>query len=501
LYEKHFIIEWGTTQETTMKYSSTRNTALQVNSFQAILEGLAPDGGLYLPETLPHFDLNALKDLDFKALMTEILFAYFDEFGKNTLKTLVDQAYDGKFESETMTPLSRCGDLFILELYHGPTAAFKDIALSILPHLMVNAKEKLHLKETTHILTATSGDTGSAALAGFEAVKGFTITVFYPSKGISEIQKRQMTTSAGHNTFVYGIEGNFDDAQNAVKDIFTRAKEFNITLSSANSINIGRLVPQLCYYYKAYFELVNQRVIQLGDEVSFSVPSGNFGNILAAYLAKQGGLPIKHLICASNENEVLTDFIKTGTYDRRRPFYTTSSPSMDILVSSNLERLLALMSDRNSKLIVKLMEQLRSQGFYTLPQPLFDSIQALFIGVMISQQAVDKTILETYQKHHVLLDPHSAIGVNAALRHQGSEPMIVCATASAFKFPTTVLKALGQPLSGNDFDDLEHLISLSPQACPTRLTHLRHDLIHHPLTVKKEALFALVKAKEHYDSD
>ncbi len=484
-----------------MKYSSTRKPDLLVNSFQAILEGLAPDGGLYLPETLPHFDLKALKDLDFKALMTEILFAYFDEFGKDTLKSLVDLAYDAKFDTQAMTPLSRCGDLFILELYHGPTAAFKDIALSILPHLMVSAKEKLHLKETTHILTATSGDTGSAALAGFETVKGFTITVFYPSKGISEIQKRQMTTSAGHNTFVYGIEGNFDDAQKAVKDIFTRAKEFKITLSSANSINIGRLVPQLCYYYKAYFDLIRQGVLALGEEVSFSVPSGNFGNILAAYLAKQGGLPIKHLICASNENEVLTDFIKTGTYDRRRPFYTTSSPSMDILVSSNLERLLAVMSDRDTSLITSLMDQLSTQGFYTLPKPLFDSIRALFVGSMIPQYEVDKTILESYQRHQVLLDPHSAIGVKAALLHQGPEPMIVCATASAFKFPATVLKALGQPVSGNDFDDLDRLISLSPQACPSRLTHLRHALVHHPLTVKKEALYALVKAKEHYDSD
>jgi len=482
-----------------MQYSSTRNKHITVTSLEAILEGLASDGGLYLPEKVPHFDLEVLKELDFEALMIEILYAYFDDFSKSEMKVMVEKAYASKFDSPDFTPLTKCDKLYVLELYHGPTAAFKDVALSILPYLMAKAKEKLGHHETTHILTATSGDTGSAALAGFEDVPGFTITVFYPSKGISEIQKRQMTACEGKNAFVYGIMGNFDDAQRAVKDLFSRSKEFNLALSSANSINIGRLVPQIAYYFKAYFDLVHAKRITLGDEVSFSVPSGNFGNILAATLAKLGGLPIRHLICASNDNRVLTDFIQTGIYDIRRPFYTTSSPSMDILVSSNLERLLALWSSRDDQLIKDLMDQLKTQGHYALPKPLHDQIQSLFIGEFVTQDQVDETIKTQYENSRYLLDPHSAIGVKAGLIHLGDEPMIVCATASPFKFPSTILKALGHPVSQDEFEDLERLKTLSPQACPALLNHLNERPIRHPLTVDKEALFALVKAKEHHD--
>lgn len=482
-----------------MKYTSTRNSKHSVNSHQAILEGLAKDGGLYLPETIPTFDLDLLKDFSFKQLMTEILNAYFDDFGKESIKHLVDLAYDSKFESDETTPSTPCGNLTILELYHGPTAAFKDVALSILPHLMAKAKEVLNLKETTHILTATSGDTGSAALAGFENVNGFTMTVFYPSLGISEIQKRQMTSSQGNNTFVYGIDGNFDDAQRAVKNIFTHASDFKIALSSANSINIGRLIPQLTYYFKAYFDLHRDGKIKLGDEVYFSVPSGNFGNILAGYMAKLSGLPIKHLICASNENQVLTDFIHSGLYDRQRPFYQTSSPSMDILVSSNLERLLSLLSQRDDQLISSLMDQLNSQGSYQVPLQLRQEIHKVFIAEMIPSNQVDQTINEFYKDFDYLVDPHTAIGVKAALAHLGKEPMIVCATASPFKFPSTVLKALHQSISSDDFDNLERLMSFSKQACPKNLAHLKHEPIRHPLTVDKEALYALVKEKESHD--
>lgn len=482
-----------------MKYTSTRNSKINISSHQAILEGLAKDGGLYLPETIPSFDLDKLKDLSFKQLMLEILNAYFDDYGKESLSDCVDLAFDSKFDDEELTPSHSCGPLTILELYHGPTAAFKDVALSILPHLMAKAKKVLQLTETTHILTATSGDTGSAALAGFENVDGFTMTVFYPSQGISEIQKRQMTTSNGKNTFVYGIDGNFDDAQRAVKDIFTHASDFKIALSSANSINIGRLIPQLTYYFKAYFDLVRKKTIALHDEVSFSVPSGNFGNILAAYLAKLSGLPIKHLICASNENQVLTDFINSGVYNRQRPFYQTSSPSMDILVSSNLERLLALMSHRDDHLVSSLMDQLNSQGSYHIPVELKEKIKSVFIAEMIPQDQVNTTIYKFYHEYNYLVDPHTAIGIKAALDHLGKEPMIVCATASAFKFPTTVLKALGLRVGNNDFDDLETLMRLSSQACPSRLGQLRYEPIRHPLTVDKEALYALVKEKESHD--
>ncbi len=482
-----------------MQYSSTRNQNITVNSLEAILQGLASDGGLYLPKDIPHFDLQALKDLNYEALMIEILYAYFDDFSKSELEMMVKKAYASKFDTPEFTPLTSCGKLYVLELYHGPTAAFKDVALTILPYLMAKAKEKLGHPETTHILTATSGDTGSAALAGFENVPGFTITVFYPSTGISEIQKRQMTACEGKNAFVYGIQGNFDDAQSAVKAIFTRSNEFDLALSSANSINIGRLVPQISYYFKAYFNLVRLQKIALGDQVSFSVPSGNFGNILAATLAKLGGLPIRHLICASNDNRVLTDFIQTGVYDIRRPFYTTSSPSMDILVSSNLERLLALWSHRDDGLIRRLMDQLKTQGHYALPQTLHDQIRALFIGEVVTQDQVDETIRTQFTAYQTLLDPHSAIGVQAALAHLSEEPMVVCATASPFKFPTTILKALGHPVSSNEFQDLESLTRLSPQHCPALLMNLNDRPIRHPLTVEKEALFALVKAKEHHD--
>jgi len=484
-----------------MKYISTRNTQFYVDSPQAILDGLARDGGLYIPQTIPLFDLEKLSHCDFKGLMVEILTGYFDDFGRTALTTIVEKAFTDKFDSEAITPLSSAGDLHILELYHGPTAAFKDVALSVLPHLMAHAKQVLHQEETLHILTATSGDTGSAALAAFADVDGFTITVLYPSSGISEIQKRQMITHHGKNTTVVGIEGNFDDAQGAVKDIFNHSSEFKLHLSSANSINIGRLIPQVTYYFKAYFDLVHQGNIDLGQKVSFSVPSGNFGNILAAYLAKASGCPIKHLICASNENQVLTDFIETGTYDRRRPFYQTSSPSMDILISSNLERLLALMSHRDANLIDNLMNQLSQQGFYTLPSDLHINIKKLFCAEMVSQEQVLKTIQSFYSTTDVLLDPHSAIGVSAALKHKGQEPMIVCATASPFKFPTTVLKALGKAVSENDFDNLDILKQFSHQACPRHLQDLRNEPIRHPLTVKKDALYALVKEKEAYDND
>lgn len=481
-----------------MKYRSTRNPAIVVDSHHAILEGLASDGGLYIPDFIPVFDLNTLKDLDFKSLMTEILVRYFDEYGKESLRLLVDQAFDHKFDDPEITPSIPLGKDVVLELYHGPTAAFKDVALSILPHLMNEAKKTLGIHKTTHILTATSGDTGSAAIAGFTDVPGFTITVFYPSVGISEIQKRQMTCASGHNVFVYGIKGNFDDAQNAVKSIFTRSSEFNLSLSSANSINIGRLVPQLSYYFKAYFDLVRSGKIKLGDPISVSVPSGNFGNILAAYLAKEGGLPIRKLICASNENRVLTDVIETGTYDRRRLFVTTTSPSMDILISSNLERLLALMA-KDPQLINELMGKLTLDGIYTLPKALHDTLRSSFIGSCIPQDEVDQTIQKAFKAYGMLLDPHSAIGVKAAWDQDLKEPIVICATASPFKFPTTVLKALGRSTDPDEFKDLDQLNALSPKACPKHLSVLSIAPIRHPLTVDKEALYALVKAKEHHD--
>ncbi|TXT17763.1 MAG: threonine synthase [Erysipelotrichaceae bacterium] len=484
-----------------MKYSSTRDQNLIISGTKAILDGLAKDGGLVIPESFPRLDLDQIKDYDFKRLMVEILHRYFQEFDQKDLIDMVDQAYLNTFDHKDIVPLSLCNDIYLLELYHGPTAAFKDIALSILPYLMAHAKKKLNITEITHILTATSGDTGSAALAGFKDIEGFTLTVFYPSVGISEIQKRQMTTIQGKNIKVFGINGNFDDAQAALKDIFNRSTEFKLTLTSANSINIGRLIPQMTYYFKAYFDLIKLNKIHLGDKVSFSIPTGNFGNILAAYFAALSGLPIKSLICASNENRVLTDFIQSGIYDRNRDFHQTSSPSMDILVSSNLERLLCLLSDRDDELVKELMNQLDSKGSYKVPEFIYQRLNEIFIGQSVDQHTVESTIKLIYESCGILIDPHTAIAVKAAQDHISEEPMIVCATASPFKFPTTVLKALGKDGDTDDFISLEKLSSLSHQKCPIHLSHLRDATIRHPLTVNKEALVALVKLKEHHDHD
>ncbi len=484
-----------------MKYNSTRDQNLSSQGTSAILDGLAKDGGLIIPESFPKIDLNQIKDLDFKGLLVKILHAYFDEFDLIELKDMVNQAFLNKFDHEEMTPLVQCKDIYLLELFHGPTAAFKDIALTILPYLMAQAKTKLKITEITHILTATSGDTGSAALAGFKDKEGFTLTVLYPTLGISAIQKLQMTTALGDNVEVFGINGNFDDAQSAIKDIFNRSKEFKLTLSSANSINIGRLIPQMTYYYKAYFDLIRQKRIRLGDKVSFSIPTGNFGNILAAYFAYLSGLPIQRLICASNENHVLTDFIQSGIYDRNRSFHQTNSPSMDILVSSNLERLLSILSDRNDGLVKEWMNQLDKIGSYQIPKSVHKRINEIFIGQSVNQQTVESTIKSTYETCGILVDPHTAVGIKAAQDHLNQEPMIVCATASPFKFPSTVLKALGHTIDPDEFINLEALSQISLQKCPVHLSHLKDKAIRHPLTVNKDALYALVKQKEHHDHD
>jgi len=484
-----------------MKYNSTRDQNLIINGYNAILDGLAKDGGLLIPETFPQINLDHIKDMDFRGLMVEILHLYFDEFDRMDLIELVHQAYQDKFDTQDIVSLTPCDDIYLLELFHGPTAAFKDIALSILPYLMAHAKKMLKISEITHILTATSGDTGSAALAGFKDIEGFTLSVFYPTSGISDIQKRQMTTAQGKNVEVFGINGNFDDAQAAIKDIFSRTNEFKITLSSANSINIGRLIPQMTYTFKAYFDLIRLNKIKCGDQVSFSIPTGNFGNILAAYFASLSGLPIKHLICASNENRVLTDFIQDGIYDRNRAFHQTSSPSMDILVSSNLERLLSLLSDRDDGLIKSLMDQLNKEGSYHVPKIIHERLKEMFIGQSVDQQTVESTIKSIYESCGIVIDPHTAIGVKAAQDHLDQEPMIVCATASAFKFPATILKALGCEVNQDDFINLESLSKITHQKCPVHLSQLKDKTICHPLTVNKEALFALIQKKEHHDHD
>jgi len=359
---------------------------------------------------------------------------------------------------------------------------------------MSGAKDALGNHESTHILTATSGDTGSAALAGFAGIDGFSIDVFYPSKGISMIQQRQMTTVNAPNVRVAAINGNFDDAQRAVKAIFAQADRYPWPLSSANSINIGRLLPQIVYYFSAYSQLRQAGTLQKGQSMDVCVPSGNFGNILAAYFAKLNGLPIERLICASNENHVLTDFLKTGRYDRNRSFTITSSPSMDILISSNLERLLALTAPADH--VAYWMDQLNRQGFYQIDESTLQSIQRSFVGEWVSETEVLTTIANFYAAYQRLIDPHTAVAVAAAQRHPSNRPVVIAETASPFKFPATVLKALQQPIDQNDLINLQRLETPNHHSCPPSLAACFRAPLVHPLVLDPAALPEFLLGKE-----
>ena len=356
-----------------MIYHSTRNNNMTISSSEAIVKGISDDGGLFVPEDFPQIsNFQDLKDMDYRSLAFQIMSKYLTDFDSNQLRMCIDKAYDDKFSRKEILPLVEVGGLYFLELYHGPTLAFKDMALSILPYLLKESMEIQGIKEDVVILTATSGDTGKAALEGFANVDRIKIIVFYPKDGVSEIQEKQMLTQEGNNAFVVGINGNFDDAQNGVKEIFNdkefvnQLKDENHLLSSANSINIGRLIPQIVYYYHAYLELLRLNKIRIDERINIVVPTGNFGNILAAYYAKNMGLPINKLICASNENTILSDMINTGLYDRRRDLKLTSSPSMDILISSNFERLLYHISARDNSIVKNKMNELSENGFYKI---------------------------------------------------------------------------------------------------------------------------------------
>jgi threonine synthase len=476
-----------------MNYRSTRLKAPTVPSVSALLNGLAPDGGLYLPEQLPVFDLNALRPLSYEARALSILHAFFDDVDAHDLQRGIQQALS-RFDTPAIVPVTPCGSQWLIELDHGPTAAFKDIALTLLPRLMSLAKEATHDASVTHILTATSGDTGSAALAGFAGVPGFSIDVFYPSRGISTIQQRQMTTVNAPNVRVAAINGNFDDAQQAVKMIFEASDRFPFPLSSANSINIGRLLPQVVYYVSAYVDLVNTKVIEMGQPVDVTVPSGNFGNLLAAYLAKRSGVPVERLICASNENHVLTDFFRTGRYDRNRPFTVTSSPSMDILVSSNLERVLSLVGAGEH--VAKWMDELATLGKYTVDEQTLSFLQSTFVAEWVDEATVNQTIATTFTRDHRLIDPHTAVAVAAAARHVSDRPMLIASTASPFKFPATVLRALGHPVDAEDVINLQRLETVSGLRCPPALAACLKAPIVHTQCLEPLDLFQYLLEKE-----
>ncbi len=439
-----------------MKFRSTRGYEREMTGAEAVIQGIAPDRGLFVPTEIPEmpFDIAEMQGKSYQEVAKAIIGAFFDDYTEEEMQRCIDGAYDGKFEAEEIVPVVKAGDAWFLELYHGKTAAFKDMALSILPYLLTTAMKKQQEDKKICILTATSGDTGKAALEGFADVEGTEIIVFFPNHGVSQIQQKQMTSQEGSNVHVFAIEGNFDDAQTGVKNIFqdesvheALLKE-GVKLSSANSINIGRLVPQIAYYVYSYIKLLEQGALKCGDPVNVVVPTGNFGNILAAYYAKRMGLPVKKLICASNRNNVLTDFLRTGVYDTNRAFYQTNSPSMDILVSSNLERLLYHLSGEDAGEIRRLMADLDEKGRYEVPDSIRAGLSAFSAG-FADVEETDQTIGAMYRENHYLFDTHTAVAYKVYedyRRSTGDEtPTLIASTASAYKFASSVAESLGVP--------------------------------------------------------
>lgn len=472
-----------------MKYISTRDKSLKLSSAEAIKRGLSEDGGLFVPEEFPKItkaEITSLVDKSYIERANYILSKYLTDFTKAEIEKCTNGAYGGeKFSSDKVAPVVKLNDSeYILELWHGPTCAFKDMALQILPHFMTTSMKKTGEDKTIVILVATSGDTGKAALEGFKDVDGTKIIVFYPSDGVSDIQKLQMITQDGKNVCVEGIKGNFDDAQNGVKKIFTDVdlaadlEKNGYAFSSANSINWGRLVPQIVYYISAYCDMIEGGEIKNGDKINVCVPTGNFGNILAAYYAKKMGLPINKLICASNKNDVLTDFIKTGEYNKNRDFYQTVSPSMDILISSNLERLLFDISGNDDKKISKMMSDLSENGQYKLTKTLHNKITKLFWGGCCDDYFTKEQIWKTYAEDEYTLDTHTAVAVDVYKQYISETgdmtKTIIASTASPFKFNGSVLSALGiEPYGKSEFELLDLLKEKSDMEIPKSLAELK----------------------------
>ena len=481
-----------------MLYHSTRNPSLTADSAQAVLEGLAPDGGLYMPSQLPAFDWKACLQGDSQAMATAILSALLPDIPD--MGTLVRRAYTGKFQTEDLTPTVKAGPFRVLELFRGPTSAFKDVALSMLPQLLTAAKQVKGVSEDILILTATSGDTGKAALEGFHDVPGVRICVFYPDGGVSQVQRAQMVTQEGGNVAVCAVRGNFDDAQTGVKNIFAacQGKALPFRLSSANSINIGRLAPQIVYYFKAYADLVRSGRIQVGDKVHFCVPTGNFGDILAGYFAKRMGLPVGRLICASNRNDVLTEFLSTGVYDKHRTFYKTTSPSMDILVSSNLERLLSLLTEDDAY-VASLMADLNERGHYKVSEALLTKLQAEFSCGCCDDRAAAETIGKVWTEEKYLCDPHTAVAFHVAEQFGKTcgdgAPVVVLSTASPYKFPAAVLSALGREVQEDEFSVMEDLHACTGIPVPRNLAALREKTVRHKDVIAREDMLSYVLEK------
>lgn len=438
-----------------MKYRSTRGSKDNtLNSPSAIIQGLAPDGGLYVPLNFPepNFKLEDLPKLSYKQIAAMVIALFFNDFSKEQIISSVTNAYNKQWDDRSVVPIEKHNGNFYMELFHGPTLAFKDIALQMLPQLMTRAVQIEKINRDIIILTATSGDTGTASMCGFANQKGTDVIVFYPEGGVSPVQLKQMLSQRGKNLQAFAIKGNFDDAQTEVKKIFNdeafreRLKQNGYQFSSANSMNIGRLIPQISYYLYTYGQLVRRKEINLGDKVNFSVPTGNFGDILAGYYAKKLGLPINKLICASNENNVLTDFFETGEYDKRRKFHLTNAPAMDILVSSNLERLLFDLYDENDKQIASLMNQLTQRGHYQVNEDVLNELHQIFAADFANENQVKEEIKRVYNYDRYVIDPHTAIGSYVAQQYKqktnDDTPMVIVSTASPYKFPETVYEAI-----------------------------------------------------------
>ncbi|MCH4190864.1 MAG: threonine synthase [Butyrivibrio sp.] len=486
-------------------YSSTRGADLKVKASEAILRGLAPDGGLFVPDHIPHLDreLQEIAGMNYQQTAYEVMKLLLTDYTEDELKYCISHAYDDKFDTEEIAPMTQADGAYYLELYHGRTIAFKDMALSILPYLMTTAAKKNHAKNEIVILTATSGDTGKAALAGFADVPGTKIIVFYPKHGVSPIQEKQMVTQKGDNTCVVGIEGNFDDAQTGVKKLFTDGKlagemdQAGFQFSSANSINIGRLVPQIVYYVYAYTRLLGEGRIADGDAINVVVPTGNFGNILAAYYAKNMGLPIHKLICASNSNRVLYDFFKTGAYDRNREFMLTSSPSMDILISSNLERLIYHIAGDNAQKDADYMKKLSAEGRYEISDEMRKQLSD-FYGNFASEEETAAAIRSLYQSTGYVIDTHTAVAASVYQKYKkdtdDNTVTVIASTASPFKFTRAVMNAIGHAdEAADDFALADQLAQMAGLTVPDAVQSIRSAEIRHKTVCDKSEMEHAVK--------
>lgn len=486
-------------------YTSTRDHQVNVTASQAILQGLSRDGGLFVPTAIPTLDvaLEDLAGLSYQETAYRVMRLFFEDFTEEELKYCINSAYDAKFDTPEIAPLHKTGDAWYLELFHGKTIAFKDMALSILPYLMTTSAKKNHIENDIVILTATSGDTGKAALAGFADVPGTKIIVFYPKHGVSVIQERQMVTQQGDNTYVVGIEGNFDEAQSGVKAIFSdevmreQLLRAGYQFSSANSINIGRLVPQIVYYVYAYGRLVKEGALQCGEEMNVTVPTGNFGNILAAHYAKQMGVPIQKLICASNENRVLTDFFETGVYDRNRDFMLTNSPSMDILISSNLERLIYEIAGRDAAKNAEMMASLASDGRYEIREDMKAGLEEFAAG-SASEEETKQEIHRVFAAFDYVLDTHTAVASKVysdyVKKTEDHTPTVIASTASPYKFTRSVMESIDQVSADeDDFALADRLSGISKVTIPEAVASIKEAPVLHDLVIPTAAMADTVK--------